>query len=694
MKTALAIARIRSAKIDHNTILFSGGLDLETPPLLLPPGFLRSSQNAEADVLGGYARVMGYERFSGKPAPSSASAVMLDVTITGAIAVGDTVTDATSGATAVVVAKPDAAHIVVTKIAVSTFAAGHVLNVGGVAQATLTSGAHGAATAQLRAQYKNLAADYYRSLIAAPSGSGSNLGGVKFAGTMYTFRNNAGATAVDVWKSSATGWQQVPLLNEIAFTAGGASQPEEGTTLTQGGVTAVIRRVVITSLVTAWATNSATGRLILDAPAGGNFAAGAATVGAINLTLSAAQAPIVLLPGGRYEFIIENFAGGSGTNRIYGVDGVNRGFEFDGAVLVPISTGMASDAPQHVYSHKGHLFYSFGPSVQHSGPGTPYVWSVILGAAELGMGENVTGFMTQPGSESVGALAIFTRNRTSILYGTGVSNWQLIRYRPELGAYAFTVRDVGYTIYLDDQGITNMQAVQAFGNFSHAALSARIRRWVIGKRAKVVDSCVVRDKSQYRMFFSDNYALYSTLQGKKGIACMPVKLAHTPTWAWSSEESDGSESIYFGATDGMVYQMERGTSFDGESIGWHINLSWNNLKSPGLIKHFQGGAVEVHGQGYAEFDFTYRLGYASTEIPQPGRESEVTDLQPAVWNEGIQWGPANPFRWNGTDLLPVELEMAGDGENVSVIFRGDSDYQESIRFSGMRTDFSPRRYIR
>ncbi len=85
-----------------------------------------------------------------------------------------------------------------------------------------------------------------------------------------------------------------------------------------------------------------------------------------------------------------------------------------------------------------------------------------------------------------------------------------------------------------------------------------------GKRTKVTASCVVRDKSQYRLFFSDGYVLYFTFSKAGGF--MPVKLPNAATWAWSSEESDGSEVVYFGSTNGMVYQMERGTSFDGDPV--------------------------------------------------------------------------------------------------------------------------------
>ena len=689
-RRAIARANLAQAAPKPRFIAFAGGCDFETPPLNVPSGFCRAAENYEIDVTGGYKRLTGYERFNGKTSPSAATASVIDITLTGAIAVGDTVTGVVTGTTAVVIAVVTG-YIVVTKIVGLGFDGTEHLNVAAADQATSTSLAHGASTALLRAQYKTLAADSYRADIAVPTGSGSSIGGIRISGVLYTWRNNAGGTAADIWKSTSTGWSQVTLFNEISFTVGAIAVPAEGATLTQGAVTATLKRLVLTS--GTFSGGAAAGRFIITTPSGGtgNFVAGAATLtGGVTCTLTAQQTPIVLQPSGRYQFIVENFAGGSSTQRAYGCDGANRGFEFDGTVLVPISTGMTVDTPNHVYAHNNHLFFSFGSSVQHSGPGIPYVWSVILGAGEIGMGDTVTGFQTLPGSESTGALAIFTRNRTDILYGTGVSNWQKITYRAELGAYAYSIQDVGYTMFMDDQGVTSFKTAQAFGNFSHASLSERIKSWVNGKRSNITDSCVSRTKSQYRIFFSDGYVLYVTFGANKILGMMPVKLAHAATWVYSSEESDGSETIFFGSTDGMVYQMEKGTSFDGDAIAHKFHLSWDWLKSAQLIKRFHSASLEVAGTGYSEFSFTFRLGYGLTDIAQPETQNEVTSFSPTVWDQ-FQW---DDFVWDGASLFPSLVDLGGESENISLMISGSSDYCEPIKFSGAMIRYSNRRYLR
>jgi len=689
MKSQVQLRQFRAAKVVPEFVAFAGGVDAETPPLFVKPGFARESQNYECDVNGGYARVMGYERYDGQTSPSDGAYAVITATITGTIAVGDTVTGATSGATAVVIARP-AGEVVVTKIT-NTFQNPEDLTVGAVVQAATTSLAvtDGAATPLLHATYKNLAADEYRDDIAAIPGSGNVLGFIKFGGVGYGFRNNAGGTAAAIYKTSVSGWTAVTLFNEISFTVGAVAVPAEGATLTQGGVTATLKRLVLTS--GTFAGGNAAGRFIISNPAGGDFAAGAATLtGGVTCTLSAIQTAITLLPDGRYEFRVENFGGSVATRRIYGCDGVNRGFEFDGTVFVPITTGMTTDTPNHVFSHKNQLFFSFGASVQHAAPGTPYIWSVLLGVTEIAMGDTVTGFMSQPGTSATSALAIFTRNRCSILYGSGVSTWDLVPYRDEVGAYAYTIADIGNTIFLDDRGVTSFQTSQAFGNFAHFALSNRLRTWVKDQRTKSTAACISRDKAQYRLFFSDGYALFVTMNGSKLVGMMQILFPKAVRCVWSSEESDGSETIYFGSTDGMVYQMEKGTSFDGDAIEHYLHLSYLFSKSPRFDKTYHNCTLEISGTGYASLSFTYQLGYGSTDIEQPGSETGATNFSAGRWDIG-NWDTGF---WDGRTLEPSHFDMVGTAENVSIMIRGNSDMDASVRYSGALINHSPRQGLR
>jgi hypothetical protein len=675
-------------RVIPEAIILAGGLDVVTPPFQLKPGRCRAAQNFEASIYGGYRRIAGYERSDGQAAPSDGQYTILAATAITGGAVGNTLHGATSGATGIILAIT-ATYFVLTATT-GTFQAEN-LNVG-AGTIAVSSGAGtigGAGTAKLDAQYKNLAADYYRTLVAAVPGSGKTLGGFFYNDVNYAFRNNAGGTAAALYKSTAAGWSLVAFGEEISFTNANTSV-DEGDTLTQGGVTATIARVVLQTGTFASGVN--TGRLILTGRAGGNFAAGAATsTGGGALTLSGVQTAITLLPDGRFEAVISNFTGSTSTKRVYWVDGVNRAHEFDGTTTVPISTGMVTDKPTHIQDHLYQLFLGFrGGSIQHSAPGFPYQWTIITGAAEIAIGDDPTGFQVLPGTTTQGALAIFTTGRVSILYGTGDSDYQLIPQRDEIGAVAYTIQSLVQPTFLDQQGITDLATTQRFGNFVSGVLSNSVKTFLTQWKTTAIASSISRDLSQYRIFFTNNFGFYMTMVGEKPIGLMPVLFAHTVRCAWHGRKNDGSEISFFGGDDGFVFQMDRGTSFDGSDIEAYINLAYNFSHGVRTLKGYRDGALEVSGSGYTEFSFGYSLGYGLSSVIQPDAATVVSNLQSVFW-DAFTW---DAFTWDGVTLAPSTVEITGEAENISLAITSVGDYFSPFSITGGVINYTPRRQIR
>jgi hypothetical protein len=524
------------------------------------------------------------------------------------------------------------------------------------------------------------------------AGSGKVRGVHVYGDVVYAFRDDLTGTKGLMWKSSSTGWRKVYLGRQVSFT-NGAGSIDDGDTLTEttGGETAVIARVVIET--GDLDSGTAAGRLILTgAPTGSEFDGGASTTtGGGTLTTSGASTAISIAnPAGRYEF--ENFNFGQAL-RMYGVDGVNKGFEFDGTVFVPITSGMEATAypyPSHMTIHKLQLFYSFGPNFQHSAPGEPYSFNAVIGASALNLGDTVTGFMPQAGGSGEGALSILGDDLTATLYGSGVDDWNLVPYKNGAGAKAYTIQRVTDTIMLDDRGLNTLTATQNYGNFADATISKRIQNWLATRRSLVRCSCVARDKNQYRLFFSDGSALYATFDNGKLIGLMPQLLSHIPNVAAADELSDGSEMILIGCDDGYVYRMERGTSFDGEEIDFFLYFVFNHSGSPNSIKRYRSGMFELSGDGYFEFSLGYELGYGSELIEQSGTVTHAQSLQAAQWDVAF-W---DNFTFDGRSLLPAEVDITGDAENISIVLSGSSDYFAACRFTGLILRYTPRRQLR
>ena len=705
MGWAAGMKRLPELNIKNEFLPFYGGLDTETPALSMSPGTARSAQNFEQAVNGGYQPIKGYERYDGRTSPSSVTYAILYATgIDLTATIGGTLTGVASAATGTIIAVTST-YFVLTRYT-GTFVVENVTVLGVVVGEA--SGAHiveGIADGLLNATYKALAADEYRADITAVPGSGPVRGVWRYAGVTYAFRDNAGGTACAMYKSTTAGWVEVTFGTELLYESGGSPAVgeiiPEGSVITgsNSGATATVQRVV--TRTGTWVGLDAAGSLILSGQVGNFNINDNYMVGGVQYATASAwpggvdydsHAIAFSYPGGRFEFMNYNFGGGLETQRMYGVDGKNRGFEFDGTTLVPITTGMPVDTPSHLCGHKWHLFFSFYGSVQHSAPGEPYVWSVILGAAEIGIGDTITGFMSQSGSQDGGALAVFSRNEIAILYGTNVSDWNMASFKQDAGAKPNTIQVIGGTMFLDDRGIINLAASQAYGNFEDAVFSKLIHSWLNEKKGLEVASCCARDKNQYRLFFSDGFGLYITMDNQKVAGMLPVLFDDPVVCCCSVEDSIGTEAMFFGDAAGYVYQMDKGTSFDGDDIDAFLDFGFYPFKSPNVIKRFRKMRLEVFGLGYSELYTSYEIDYNSQYTAQPTETQGIIGLVSSVWDSGLLWDAG--ITWDGQNVMPLSIPMMGSGLNLSVKIRSSSNKFEPVRASGIQIQYTSSRIER
>lgn len=674
--------------VKYEVIKLQGGLDQVTPTLSLRPGVARRAANFECSVNGGYTRIAGYERFDGRPSPSAATYTILACTLTGAVAIDDALVGVTSAATAKVIAI-DGSRLIVTR-EVGAFLANESIEVG-MAPVGVVDEIFGVSPdGFLDATYRNLAADDYRADIQAVPGTGPILGVAYYNGTVYAWRNNSADTEALLYESSGSGWQVVDLGYELRFDTGTA-EIFAGDTVTgaTSGATGVVSRVVVQD--GSWASTDAEGRLILSVTTGTFQTGESLEVAAAPMAIGRGTADaITLAKDGRYETVIANFGGGVANYRLYGCDGKNRAFEFDGTVFVPIETGMTADTPDHVAFHKQHLFLSFGASLQFSALGDPYQWTPLLGAGELAMNAPVTNLIALPGDQTSGALGVYTRRDTSVLYGSDSQDFQLAAFNTGTGAIAYTAQNMDQAYVLGDRGIMSLGTTLNFGNFLPASLTMNLRPFLTGRLTLAVGSTVSREKGQYRVFFSDGTALYMTMVNGKLLGTMPIQFGNKVTCVDEGESPQGTARIFFGSDNGFVYELDVGTSFDGAVISANITLVFNAIGSSRVLKRFRKGSVEMTGDAYAEIDFGYDLGYRTTEIDQPSDASYENDLRSVYW-DSFAW---DAFVWDGKDISPSEVEMNGTAENLAIRISSVSELLKPFTVNSVIVHYTPRRGLR
>lgn len=674
----------------------TGGLDLITPAIRTPAGRCIAAVNYEAHPRG-YQRVDGYERFDGHTRPSDASYWVLDFDAgTDEVLEGETVTGGTSGATGVALidavvesgsfAGNDAAgYLVLTEVSGEFQDDEALSSASGAMTADGTEDERGADNDTDDSTWIQDAIETARADIAKVPGSGPVRGVWMFDGDTYAFRDNAGGTAGVMHKATDSGWSAQDLGNEIAFDAG-TDAFTEGETVTGGtsGATATINRVVLEG--GDWSTDDAVGRLILGAvtgsfqdnetitdPEGGSA------------TSDGADAAITLPAGGRYDFDNYNFFGASDLKRMYGCQGEGRGFEWDGSVFVPINTGMDDDRPTRVAAHRNHLFFAFrGGSVQHSSIGNPYQWDVVTGAGELGIGEEIADLLASVS----GVLAIFGLNKVATLFGDDASNWELRILNDSAGAVARTAQTIGLPTYLDNRGLRTLETTEQFGDFLVGTITQLVEP-IFGAKQKAgvtaVGSTRVRSKDQYRLFWSDGTGLTAYF-GRDPVEIMPFKLDFTIECTCSGKDGNGDERLFAGDGDGMVYELDAGTSFDGSAVDAFIRLPFNHVGTPAQKKRWQKASLEVDARPDTNLGIVAEFGYADPDQP-PGNEQDFN-----VRGSGGFWEESNwdDFYWS----MPVEgvadAHIDGLGRNMSIAIVSSATYERPHILHGLILHFTYR----
>jgi len=681
----------------------NGTLNLSTPAISTPAGDAIAGLNYEANQRG-YKRIDGFERFDGRPKPSSASYWVINFDAgTATIAEGAVVQGQTSTASGVALqdmtitsgsfgASNAAGYLVLTVVS-GTFQDNENLQVSAVTKCVSASPAveGGALNDTDAAAWSRDAIETARALIQAPAGSGPIRGVHVYNGDVYCVRDNVGATAGVLYKATASGWAAQALGHRVRFQSGTAAVTV-GQTVTgaSSAASGVVTRVVLQS--GSHSAGTARGLFTFASITTGPFTNGEnLQVGGVTKCVANGASEANTLPaGGRYEFISHNFYGASNLKRMYGANGLGTAFEWNGTDFVPIFTGMATDTPQHISAHKNHLFLSFpGGSAQFSGIGDPFAWSPLLGAGEIGLGEDITGFT----HDFAGILVILGRNKIAPLYGSDAATWQLETFADDAGAIEWTAQKIGNPIYMDDRGLRDLKTTQAFGDFSVGAITRLIEPLFNDKRARgitPVASVRSRVKASYRVFFSDNTGI-SVYLGSKEPKCLAFDFGEVGvTCACSSEDDEGNEIMFFGADNGFVYQLDAGTSFDGESIPAFLRLMFNHVGSPPWHKRWHKAALEGDFGNANSIMMTAEFDYGDPYQPAASLQGFSIEGAGGFWDEDA-W---ESFYWDAAVEGRAECRLAGHGRNCSLTVISESTYDRAHVLHGLTLFYTPRRLQR
>lgn len=725
---------------ETETFLLGGGLDLVTPALGIAAGRAISALNYEPDVRG-YRRIAGYERYDGRMSPSEADYLAIDYEDgTTGLAAFATVYGELSEATGIVATTP----VVTSGSLVAGTAAGTVelfpsdgtfvdndilydigtapLVFGGVTlvfggetltllsnvlmagSAVLTAGGSVLTTGAIpvativdiealnvedvpNAGVVNAA----RTLIQPVPGSGPVRGVAIYNGSVYAWRDNVGATAGIMHKATVDGWVAQSFGHTIAFTTGSIAFVEGDTVNGQtSGATATVRRVIASS--GTYGGSNAAGYLVLSGITG-TFQNGEnlRKVTTVHAVASSAAVAITLPPGGIYETKTHNFYGAADRKRLYIVNGVGPAHEWDGTVLAPIQTGLSTDLekPTHIAEKSEHLFLGYrGGAITYSGVGEPLIYRVDAGAGTLSIGQDITALI----GGATTTLAVFSLGKSAVISGTDATTFKLEEIAEDAGAVEWTGQLIGMPTYLDTRGVRRLETTQDFGGWRAGTLTSPAQPIFDNKRkirVRARASIRVRGKDQYRLFWDDGTGLTIYL-GRKVPETLPFEYPMIVRCSCSDYDENDDEMLLVGSDDGYVYELDKGTSFDGASISALLRLPFNSLKSPSREKRFHKVTLEIDGSSETSIGVSAEFGYASNNVPPFNVQDFSVRGGGGFWNEA-DW---NEFYWSSPVQGIAEAWTPGIGQNISVAILSQSDTQEPHTLSAMTLNYSFRKQKR
>lgn len=379
----------------------------------------------------------------------------------------------------------------------------------------------------------------------------------------------------------------------------------------------------------------------------------------------------VLQPGGRFEFEEIHFAGR--VPELIGVDGVNKGFVWDGTNFTQIdNTGMgANDKPFLAKATPAEILFFAYPdgSLQWSALGDPTDFNVATGGGEAALVSDIVGIEVQ----AKDTIAVYCEKRTYIIRGRVPEQWQIETLFSDSGALKFTTQALGDSIYMDYRGINRLSRVEQFGDFDAAPLSMKVTPLVRSAIGQVLCSVVSHKKNQYMVFLNTGLVITMTIVGGELLGFATTDYGMPFFNASSIRTQDDDERIYVCGFDGFVYELDKGTSFDGLPIESSIRLAYSSFSSEtssalGIRKRLTRVVSQIRATTAVTLRLSPSFDYEDQDIPP-----HITGVK--ALGEGAYWGSGTFDQniWSGALIEEAHFDTRGHGEVVSVLIRAVSE---------------------
>ncbi len=628
---------------------FRGGLVSNLSPLQhgsQMPGSARLLKNFEPSVDGGYRRIEGFDKYSSSFVPAYGEPLVQGSGQTG---------------TTLLVSNLFAAPVAGDTFTISGVTGTYTVATAGVSY----NSTHKQATLTLTTSLASSPAD--KAAITFTSHQGLIKGVVAWNDTVLAYRNG------DIYSTTGSSYTKInkPSYGTVLVNGGsqtGATLAVDGlTSIPQIGDTFSVAGIEKVYTVLAVPTVTSTAATISIYP---SLASSPADNAAVTWR-SVSRANGITLRVSKYRI--------AGNDKVIGVDGYGYPFTWDGVTFTVLSSA-PSDVfgAEFVVYHKNQMFFSKGETITFTAPYTDSDFSAANGAGVINVGGAITGLVVFRES-----LIIFTEKTISQLTGNTLQDFLLQPITRNVGCVApDTIEEIGGdVIFLGPEGLRLLSATDRVGDFNLGVVSKTIQDEMTSliSSSSSFSSCVIKQKSQYRIF---GYNSSVTSSSAKGVIGTQTVGNDTSTMSWAEtvgikayvcdgDYTNQTETLVFANDDGYVYQMESGNSFDGANIIASFATPFVYINDPRVRKTFYKMVLYTDPQGGVTTSVNLKLDFDNFGSIQP----ETISLSNETGTVGFYGNSSAKY---GTTVYGAKLkkqfetQLIGSGFSVSIQFVSDS----------------------
>jgi len=401
-----------------------------------------------------------------------------------------------------------------------------------------------------------------------------------------------------------------------------------------------------------------------------------------------------------YDFEKYNF---DGTDKIIIATGhspaqsINSSFAVD--VINATGGGTAPTNPKFVKAFQNHMFYAGATNPQEvlfSAPFAEDDFSTADGAGSFKVDSEVVGLRVFRNE-----LFIFCVDRIYKLTGTSSADFAVQEVTRNIGCRdGGSIQEIGGdVIFLAPDGLRTIAGTARIGDVELGSISRQIQARIDEIGLDRISSLVIRDKSQYRLFYPETNTLQQSSKGVIGVLKSNVNTGQIgfeysdmigiKPACTDSDFISGTETQVFGGYDGYIYKMEVGNTFANGTSTNTIVATYRSpdmvLGDPGLRKYMQRVNLNYEGEGTAvDAELAVRYDYDSSNTPQPNKISIQSAGGSSIYGTSV-YG-TSLYGASGTPLIRQTVEGSGFAVALKI---DDTNQADAFSVKGFQLEFTP-----